>query len=111
MIEAEMLLFKATLEDTNYQIFILLLQITLVRSLAKVVAYDHVVVPIGNKHCKRQPLLDLSKGNESLKEQQQDNCITIEHYVPTLLAVCKILNLDAMSFSDEMLNENFTHAK
>ncbi|KAI3491281.1 hypothetical protein L1887_44373 [Cichorium endivia] len=140
MIEAEKLLFKAALEDTNNQIFILLSDscvplynfsyiykylmssprsfvdsfidatekrynpemspdipedkwrkgsqwITLVRRHAEVVAYDHVVFPIFNKHCKRRPLLDLSKGNESLIEQQQHNCIPDEHYVPTLLAM------------------------
>ncbi|KAI3769653.1 hypothetical protein L6452_00762 [Arctium lappa] len=61
--------------------------ITLVRRHAEMVAYDHVVFPIFEKHCKRRPLLDLSKGNESLKEQQQHNCIPDEHYVPTLLAM------------------------
>ncbi|PWA62475.1 Glycosyl transferase, family 14 [Artemisia annua] len=61
--------------------------ITLVRRHAEVVAYDHDVFPIFEKHCKRRPLLDLSKGNESLIEQQQHNCIPDEHYVPTLLAM------------------------
>lgn len=61
--------------------------ITLVRRHAEVVAYDHVIFSIFNKHCKRRPLFDLSKGNESLKEQLQHNCIPDEHYVPTLLAM------------------------
>ncbi|KAL8238157.1 hypothetical protein R6Q59_019238 [Mikania micrantha] len=76
--------------------------ITLVKSHAEVVAYDHVVFPIFNKHCKRRPLLDLSKGNESLKEQQQHNCIPDEHYVPTLLAM--------RGFEDELVRRTLTYS-
>ncbi|KAK1439813.1 hypothetical protein QVD17_05635 [Tagetes erecta] len=76
--------------------------ITLVRRHAEVVAYDHVIFPIFNKHCKRRPLLDLSKGNESLKEQQQHNCIPDEHYVPTLLAM--------RGFEDELVRRTLTYS-
>ncbi|MFS7998874.1 putative glycosyl transferase, family 14 [Helianthus anomalus] len=76
--------------------------ITLVRRHAEVVAYDHVVFPVFNKHCKRRPLLDLSKGNESLIEQQQHNCIPDEHYVPTLLAM--------QGFEDELARRTLTYS-
>ncbi|KAK9056774.1 hypothetical protein SSX86_024137 [Deinandra increscens subsp. villosa] len=76
--------------------------ITLVRRHAEVVAYDVVVFPIFNKHCKRRPLLDMSKGNDSLKEQQQHNCIPDEHYVPTLLAM--------RGFEDELVRRTLTYS-
>ncbi|XP_076928119.1 glycosyltransferase BC10-like isoform X2 [Bidens hawaiensis] len=46
--------------------------ITLARKHAEVVAYDNVVFPVFNNHCKRRPLLDLSKGNESLMRGFED---------------------------------------
>nr|XP_043621227.1 glycosyltransferase BC10-like [Erigeron canadensis] len=158
MIEAEKLLFKAALDDTTNQIFVLLSDscvplynfsyiytylmsaprsfvdsfidandtnekrynpemspdipedkwrkgsqwITLVRKHAEEVAYDNVVFPIFNKHCKRRPLLDLSRGNDSLREQQQHNCIPDEHYVPTLLAM--------RGFEDELERRTLTYS-
>ncbi|KAF5804091.1 putative glycosyl transferase, family 14 [Helianthus annuus] len=61
--------------------------IALVRSHAKVVAYDNVVFPVFKKLCKRRPPLDVSKGKQNLKLQRQHNCIPDEHYVQTLLAM------------------------
>ncbi|KAL8235501.1 hypothetical protein R6Q59_016582 [Mikania micrantha] len=61
--------------------------IALLRSHAKVVAYDDVVFPIFKKLCKRRPPLDASKGKQNFKLQKQHNCIPDEHYVQTLLAM------------------------
>ncbi|XP_023742848.1 glycosyltransferase BC10 [Lactuca sativa] len=59
----------------------------LIRSHAKVVAYDDVIFPVFKKLCKRRPPLDSSKGKQNLKLQKQHNCIPDEHYVQTLLAM------------------------
>ncbi|XP_071714019.1 glycosyltransferase BC10-like [Rutidosis leptorrhynchoides] len=59
----------------------------LVRSHAKVVAYDDIVFPAFKRLCKRRPPLDASKGHQNLKLQKQHNCIPDEHYVQTLLAM------------------------
>lgn len=61
--------------------------IALVRSHAKVVAYDDVVLPVFKRLCKRRPPLDASKGTQNLRLQKQHNCIPDEHYVQTLLAM------------------------
>ncbi|GJX94450.1 glycosyl transferase, family 14 protein, partial [Tanacetum coccineum] len=62
--------------------------ITLVRRHAEVVAYDHAVFPIFEKHCKI--------------EQQQHNCIPDEHYVPTLLVM--------WGFEDELERRTLTYS-
>lgn len=59
----------------------------LIRSHAKVVAYDEVIFPVFKKLCKRRPPLDASKGRQNLRLQKQHNCIPDEHYVQTLLAM------------------------
>ncbi|KAI3741022.1 hypothetical protein L1987_58686 [Smallanthus sonchifolius] len=61
--------------------------IALVRSHAKIVAYDDIIFPVFKKLCKRRPPLDASKGKQNLKLQKQHNCIPDEHYVQTLLAM------------------------
>ncbi|XP_076941210.1 glycosyltransferase BC10-like [Bidens hawaiensis] len=61
--------------------------IALIRSHAKVVAYDGIVFPVFKKLCKRRPPLDYSKGKQNYKLQKQRNCIPDEHYVQTLLAM------------------------
>ncbi|KAI3711148.1 hypothetical protein L2E82_41023 [Cichorium intybus] len=59
----------------------------LIRSHAKIVAYDDFVFPVFKKLCKRRPPLDASKGKQNLRLQKQHNCIPDEHYVQTLLAM------------------------
>ncbi|XP_031124867.1 glycosyltransferase BC10-like [Ipomoea triloba] len=59
--------------------------ITLIRKHAEVVADDEAIFPVFKKLCKRGPPIEASREKLNLKPQKQNNCISDEHYVQTLL--------------------------
>ncbi|XP_043808520.1 glycosyltransferase BC10 isoform X3 [Manihot esculenta] len=64
--------------------------ITLVRSHAEVIVDDEVIFQVFQKHCKRAPPPDTSKGKLNPKPKKQNNCIPDEHYVQTLLSMAEL---------------------
>ncbi|KAJ9136383.1 hypothetical protein P3X46_033467 [Hevea brasiliensis] len=64
--------------------------ITLVRTHAEVIVDDEVIFPVFQKHCKRAPPPDASKGKLNPKLKKQNNCIPDEHYVQTLLSMADL---------------------